>query len=404
MIRRRYLPSGIPISFILLASICASAQQPIPVRPLGPVVARSIVNFGNPSSLAVRPLPNGAVLLNDQFERRLLLLDSSLAISAVILDSVRGARNGYGGLNRGTLMRYLGDSSLFVSLTLGSALVIDPSGAVTRAMLLPRSATLSYVIDDKTSTDAQGRLVYQAAPQDTFAQALVPLDRSQPLLVPRGWMLLLRTDWHTNRIDTVAHVALQTVYPMTEESGPNGPMTNYISPMPLRPGDDWSVMSDGSIAVVRGQDYHVDWIDSTNATTSSPPVAHEWHRLTDQDKATLMDSVRRKGAELQQFEASDPSPGRAMIYSTVAPSELPDYAPPFNANAAKSDPAGNLWVQVGPRAGLAEGPIYEILNRNGQLVDRVELPAAYRTLIGFGADGTVFLASNLGSLARVRFR
>lgn len=44
-----------------------------------------------------------------------------------------------------------------------------------------------------------------------------------------------------------------------------------------------------------------------------------------------------------------------------------------------------------PTAGL----IYDIVNREGQLVERVQLPPG-RTLVGFGKGGVVYLANREG--------
>ena len=49
-------------------------------------------------------------------------------------------------------------------------------------------------------------------------------------------------------------------------------VTSEINPMPIV--DDWAVLSDGSIAIVRGQDYHVDFLnaDGTIAIGDQDPV------------------------------------------------------------------------------------------------------------------------------------
>ena len=90
----------------------------------------------------------------------------------------------------------------------------------------------------------------------------------------------------------------------------------------------------------------------------------------------------------------------------IAPSELPDYKPPFFANSVRADAEGNLWVRTIPTKLIAGGPVYDVINREGKLVDRVQVPAN-RTIAGFGPDGSVYLVSRDGSTmtferARVR--
>lgn len=70
--------------------------------------------------------------------------------------------------------------------------------------------------------------------------------------------------------------------------------------------------------------------------------------------------------------------------------ELPDYRPPFTAGAARGDLDGNLWVRTTSPVGN-EGPIYFIIDKQGQVIDRVQLPAG-RLVVGFGKGGDVFMA------------
>ena len=74
----------------------------------------------------------------------------------------------------------------------------------------------------------------------------------------------------------------------------------------------------------------------------------------------------------------------------VSPSELPDYKPPFFAGAVRADTDGNLWIRTIPTRQVPGGPVYDVVNRKGELVDRVQIPAG-RTIAGFGTGGNVYL-------------
>jgi len=75
----------------------------------------------------------------------------------------------------------------------------------------------------------------------------------------------------------------------------------------------------------------------------------------------------------------------------VAPSELPDYRPAISAGSAKPDVDGNVWIRTSAtRAGAIAGPIYDVVNRKGELVDRVQVPAG-RSIVGFGKGGVVYM-------------
>jgi sugar lactone lactonase YvrE len=72
----------------------------------------------------------------------------------------------------------------------------------------------------------------------------------------------------------------------------------------------------------------------------------------------------------------------------IPASDLPDYKPPFFAGSTRADRDGNLWIRT--IAGVAGGPVYDVVNRKGELIDRVQVPADH-TILGFGPNGTVYL-------------
>ena len=82
----------------------------------------------------------------------------------------------------------------------------------------------------------------------------------------------------------------------------------------------------------------------------------------------------------------------------VDPSELPDYKPPFGGGATRVDSEGNLWIRT--TQNLNGMPVYNVVNRRGELIDRVQLPAG-RVIAGFGAGGVVYLAFRDGDVARL---
>ena len=67
-------------------------------------------------------------------------------------------------------------------------------------------------------------------------------------------------------------------------------MTSIINPMPIV--DEWVVMSDGAIAIVRGQDYRVDFISADGTRTKGEKVPYDWQRLNDEQKTAFIDSTK----------------------------------------------------------------------------------------------------------------
>jgi hypothetical protein len=74
----------------------------------------------------------------------------------------------------------------------------------------------------------------------------------------------------------------------------------------------------------------------------------------------------------------------------VAPSALPDYEPAFATGAVHADEQGHIWVRIITSDTTTAGPIYDVIDRSGNLIDSVEVPLG-TTIAAFGPDGAVYL-------------
>lgn len=101
-----------------------------------------------------------------------------------------------------------------------------------------------------------------------------------------------------------------------------------------------------------------------------------------------------------------PPPPTMREPSVVPASDLPDYRPPIGTAAVRVDVEGNLWIRTIPAKPTPGGLVYDVINPNGELVDRLQTPPGY-TLLGFGAGKVVYLQMRdaLGvHVARVRLK
>jgi hypothetical protein len=425
--------------FALLASTTAvQAQQLPPVRPLGPVVATSKEPLRAVS--AVRQLPDGRVLVNDISGRKVVMFDSTLAAFSVVADTTPATANAYSS-RAGGLITYKGDSTLFVDPTSMSMLVIDGQGKIARAMAAPRPNEVGALIGGPMGTpgfDASGRLVYRAPPQFRFSP---PAPGAAPTPPPfPDSAAIVRIDLSTRKLDTVAFIKVaRPNMTMSQDANGRMTMTSIMNPMPIV--DDWAVLADGSIAVVRSSDYHIDWLRPDGTKESSAKVPFAWRRMSDEDKVAFIDSTKAAMEKLREQalaaraagggpqgpgsggpermaavegaaiamgpmivmrggpgDGPRPAGGRDTSRAGganftipplqfVPPSELPDYAPPFTSGAARGDVDGNLWVRTS--YAVNGGPVYDIIDAKGQLKDRVQLPAG-RVISGFG-PGIVYM-------------
>jgi hypothetical protein len=418
-------------SILLLAPLPAAQSQQPAVRRLGEVIARS----AEPMLLVsgVRALPEGRVLVNDASGRRVVMLDQSLAMVGVAADSTPSTANAYGP-RPGSLVAYRGDSTLFIDAASLSMLVIDPAGKIVRVMSVPRSQDAGAIAGfGSAAFDARGRLVYRAMPTFTMRQAPgsggPPAPPEMPDTAP-----LMRIDLATRQVDTVTFLKMPRIsMRVTQTDDGRFNMRSVLNPLPIV--DDWAMLSDGSIAVMRGRDYRLELI-SPEGTRASHRVPFEWQRLSDEDKVTFMDSVRvaRERMVTEQAAAAPagaaggagqrvmtPGGGQQITIfgggpggaggggqmrgaggppqlEFVDPGELPDHRPAFFANSIRADAEGNLWIRT---TRTIEGdPIYDVINARGELVERVRLPSG-RTLLGFGPEGAVYLGGREGTTAFV---
>jgi hypothetical protein len=422
---------------ILLLAIVPSAlaaQSAPAIRLINAADASTKPVFGLVTS--VRQLPNGSLLVNDVLKRQLTLLDASLTNPVVVADSISGGANSYG-TRPGGLIPYLADSTLFVDPAGLSMFVLDGKGAIARVASVPRSQDAGAFTQGAPALDAKGRIVYGGGRGGVRINATGPRTNNGaanngPMISfpdPPDTTAIVRIDPATRKLDTAAFIKIpKNKVNMTNVDGRMN-ITTELNPMPIV--DDWAVLSDGSIAIVRGRDYHVDWVNVDGSTTATPKLPFDWQRLSDEDKIAVIDSAK---AAMEKMRASmgNMSPERAMVegmrggagaaggpvmvmsFSTsdggggrgatanaaaggpqiqfVNPSELPDYRPPFTTGAARGDLDGNLWVRTtATRAGaVAAGPVYDVINRKGEVTDRIQLPAG-RSIIGFGKGGVVYM-------------
>jgi hypothetical protein len=447
---------------IAITAPVLSAQQRPEIRPIGPVVATSSEAFG--PLIFVRHLKSG-VLVNDQANRRLLKLDENLANPVVVADSTPATANAYSGRSAG-LIAYRGDSSLFVDAGSMSMYVVDGEGKLGRVMSVPRpqdAMVLGNTVIGNAGYDGAGHLVYRGFGGMRFSMGGpgggAPAARAEgarrveaaasgggpmPMMpqLPES-SSVVRVNLATRAVDTLAWVRIPRVKMDIQRDEATGNIRANAIMNPLPTVDEWAMLSDGSVAVVRGRDYHIDWIRPDGTRESSPKIPFDWQRLSDEDKVAFMDSLK---AARERFLATQPAPPAPVASSTtttgpggqqqrmqtvmigggpgaatsgnpmeaamgrnmqfVPPEELPDYKPPFFTGAVRADRDGNLWVLTVPTKAIAGGPVYDVINSKGELVERVQIPKD-RTVMGFGEGGIVYLGVRNGTkvtLEKARIR
>jgi hypothetical protein len=420
--------------FLLAAPLSAQTTAKVALRPLPAPTATSTETVR--SLAAVRQLPGGNVLVNDQAGRRVLLMDSTLTLIGVVADSTSSTASAYGP-RPGGLIPYRGDSTLFVDPASLSMLVIDPAGKIARVMAAPRPNDVQLLTGGAAGSpgfDAQGRLVYRSFSRPTFGPG-GPMAGAPPVLPDSE--AIVRFDLATRKLDTAGFFKVYRPKMNVERDSTGIRMTSFINPLPVV--DEWVVMNDGTIAIVRGRDYRVDFVSANGTITKGEKVPYDWQRLSDEDKATFIDSTKAAmtraraaggaagagagagfgmgggggtfapqmvirmdgpggggpppgtggGGDRQIVTGGPPPGGQLPPLNFVSPSDLPDYKPVFGPNSVRADADGRLWVRTIPTKPTA-GAVYEVIDRSGALVDRVLVPNG-SVIVGFGAGGVVYM-------------
>jgi hypothetical protein len=392
-------PRLLPITLAALGALAAEAStssaQSLPsVRRLGRIVTKSATTV--PSIAGVRELPHGRVLVNDTVARRLYLFDSALTSRVVLLDSTEDAGNSYGG-SPGGIIAYRGDSTLFVDPSIAAMLLLDPSGRVARSVAVPNPVELLFLAGGAYGTpgfDARGHLVYRGSaldrttPRPAGTLSPYPERDSAPIV---GLNLI------TRRTDTIALFRIPRIL-VTVAAASNGQVGVTVRKDLLPIVDDWAVLPNGALALIRGGDFHIDWVDPNGKRSLTGRVPFPWRALSRAEKVAFTDSVRSaadsataalKDRLAEQFEGTGMEPPEPIEPQYGPSTQLPDRFPAFEPSSTHADPEGNLWIRTTQR--VHGEPVYYLANRKGTVIDRLQLPAG-SSLAGFGRNNSVYLA------------
>ena len=395
--------------FVALCSALATAsgQQvsaptpQIPIRQVAPADAATREPLKSITDLI--QFADGHVLVNDQSGKRMVLFDPSLSSSVVTAESQGTGSRLYPSTFLFTgLFYYLGDSAAFTDMTTQTFIIIGPDGKLGRSMAHPRTNDMRGV-SATSAFDPVGRFVYRAP--TIMSEAPPPAPGGAP---PRtlDTARVVRADFDTRAVDTIATLVLPVPFRpvMTYDANGNASAAKVvINPVP-QSTDEWALLSDGSLAVLRPHDYHIDWVYSDGRTVSTPKMAFDWRRLTDADKQAKIDSIKhiidsvnasgRIYGGITARRAGQPKLDTIRpTIEFVPPDQMLDYVPATRTGALKPDRDNHLWIlPTTTRSAVGGGLLYDVVNTQGELFERVQLPAGW-TIAGFGRGGVIYLSS-----------
>lgn len=384
----------VAVTVFTVNATTTAAQTSIPVRQIkGITTSDTTVLMG---IAAVRHLPGGKVLVNDPTKRQIILFDSTLKHTRIVADTSTNTPNTYGLTpSTGGMIPYVGDSTLFIDNQSLAFLVIDPKGEITRIMAPTRASDLRYISSapfGMSGFDAKGRLIYKTErrPPNSAYAPYTGTPGSTTMVMPDS-APLMRQDLDRRSVDTIGFLKIPLSKRMNVTIS-NG-MSSFLVINPLPTADEWALLPDGTVAIVRGQDYHIDWLGADGKITSSPKMPFDWKRISPEEKQQIIDSVKK--SEADRIAKIPPPPPGSFVFprpiAVIEPSELPDFYPPVRQGQVRADNDGRIWILPSTSTAAANGGlVYDVVNREGTVVERVQLPKG-RTLVGFGPTDVIYM-------------
>lgn len=319
----------------------------------------------------VRPMPDGTLLAADPLGQVLLRLD----MDAGVADTLGGVGEGpeeYGQPDR--VFPLPGDSTLLVDLGNMRLTVLDPRGRFVETMPLTRpseSGRPSVLLP--RFVDARGNIYFST--------------NRAPGAEPPDSTYVVRFDRGVESMDTGARLWVPELE--VERSGNRARMVSTM----LEGQDDWAAAPGGDVAVIRANDYSVEWYRPDGTVIRGAPTPYEPLSPTEADKEALLEEMGSQGLSMFMTRSREGATSLRMsrggrtggTQPSVRDFEWAETFPPFRDGRALISHAGNLWVE---RMGhVPESAKYDVFDAEGVRIATVELPPGSR-IIGFGEDGT----------------
>src|ERR1041385_2132602 len=364
---------------VVASAVTTGAQTPIPIRTIGPILASSTENVGQ--AVTVRATSDGHVIVRAGARQRVYAFDSTLKTPTIVVDS--GSGTGVIPIRTTGVIPYLADSTLLPDFGANALLVLDATGKQVRSMAPPRTQDLVFLgipaAFGRPGLDAKGRLIYRIQSPPNLRPAPTPSGSQKVEMTPVNpdTAPIVRGDFDTRRIDTVAWLKTPSQGRMGMEMKENpagGPpsitMHMLVNPFPL--ADEWAMLSDGTIAIVRAHDYHIDWVDPDGTNRSSAKMPIDWRRYTDDERRQRVDSIRRVVDEQLKRQMSQPPPGSPQIkmdVGDVPDCEFPSFWPQIQQGSVLADLDAHLWILPTTSTNATNGLTYDVVNEKGDVIE-----------------------------------
>jgi hypothetical protein len=354
------------LAFALLAALPLRAQQPRAARPLPAPNAELEEPWSGPLQLI--ELRNGDVLVHDSKEKRLVVTSFASQEQRI------AAREGSGPAEYRSVVamwRTPGDSVQVLDLMQQRILVLDPTGRARRTQPMAGAGDpMALMRTPMTRTvDAQGRW-YGEGRDMSFEGGKLSFGDS---------VVVVRTDPRNAKADSL--IKFYNIVQAPEMASAQA-IRMRVPGYPKY--DIWGVFPDGRVLLLRANGYVPEIVMPNGQRRRAAALPYPRLPVTEADKRTMMDSVRKAIDEgIRQSAGMVPAGTQMPRFDLVEPDPWQTEKPPFTGDRILVDPRGRAWVPVVDRT---PGQRYDLLNADGAIVDAIKLPPRVQ-LLGFGASG-----------------
>lgn len=309
---------------------------------------------------SVREISGGRVLVSDAGLSRVDLLSPEMRFLGA------AAKKGDGTLDYQSsdmLLAVAGDSTWIVDDVGASLLLLDPSmRAISKRPHRREVSGTRTLMTEVRGIDAAGHLYFTGLRPNLVPRA------------PRDSVPLLRWAPTADVIDTLTWIRIPVFGMRPSEVKPDSMINVAADPWEWR--DVWSVAPDGRVAVVRGDDYHLEWFAGPVKVASGRAVPAPRVPVSAEDVQQLRDT---------KFSISTPEGPRTV--SAASGAQLSS-AKPFVASGAppRVDSDGRVWVERS-RASHDDLVTYDVFGATADPVLTVQLANRAR-VVGFGNEAT----------------
>lgn len=365
------------VAFVAIAPAVAAAQS-IPLRDL-PKPAKELDD------------PFSSVLSAAEFKKGQLVVVDGIETAVTLLNFETGARRVLGRTGAGPgeytapvgVLRLAGDTIVVLDAGGGGGAAVrvvrflpNLNSGTTNTMMLMNVADTT-IIQGTMFPDARGN-VYSTS---------VKLVQGPTGITPADSMKIVRFGLEaTPSFTTLA--AIRTPQSGAQQREVVG--TNIRVRVPfagLATADAWTLLPDGTIAIIRGRNYTIEFLGRDGRTTPPVSIAYERIKVTEADKTAEIENQRKQLAAVMSVIKKTLPANFTLDLTILPPPSWPEEFPPIAAIVAFPSPSGQVWVRRSVPARL-DREQWDVIDRTGKLVARWRLPAK-TTLVAVG-DGAVY--------------